>query len=83
MTDPVRVVGWRCSSCDALYPRKSNHSLSTSPYSHNPLILAHDEAGWLEELANRLEETNDWSLEPRGEYVTELRAHAKELKELK
>ena len=83
MTDPVRVVGWQCESCKYTYYDKRDHLLSTSPCRQNPLILAHDEAGWLEELANRLEETNDWSLEPHGEYVTDLRAHAKELKELK
>lgn len=82
MTDPkdptasvgVRVVGWRKKYP---VPRQQQYIkfYEVEVPGSQPLILAHDEAGWLEGLAGQWE---SWT-----NIRHELRTHAKELRGLK
>ncbi|KKL96652.1 hypothetical protein LCGC14_1842360 [marine sediment metagenome] len=87
MTDPVRVVGWKVRRHER--PVSELHWQSIPSADRNdPLILATDEAGWLEGLADRFliraTGCNEVAIRITYEDIAgALRTHAKELRELK
>jgi len=97
-TDPVRVVGWACqpepepsdanrctfTSRYALWAKREicDKCIRDVPGNHRPLILAHDEAGWLERLVDKLDNEPDPQMADADTRYT-IRTHAKFLRELK
>lgn len=97
--DKVRVVGWlvRLARDKPGYGYFSTVNRATEVIIHDPLILAHDEAGWLIVPANLLEDViHRLQRHGAGSVVNltrmimdlqavenDLRAHAKELRNLK
>ena len=86
-TDAGRVVGWWCpDSKETVETQEPEFSHVLDGYCcpgvnpHDPLILAHDEAGWLERYAYNIEQVAN-----KGEMIIadSLRAHAKMLRGLK
>jgi len=81
---PVRVVGWEIQSLrddpptSVITKDKPDEKLRLRFQRYSPLILAHAEAGWLSALDKEAVEWMD-----KWDIIQQIRAHAKELRELK